>query len=292
MGVLDKLQSMLQSKKVNVNQRFDLLKEAVSGTMSNFYMARDRTTDEIVGLKVGDKEKVEMFEGRFRGLKKPPEGEIAMKLNHPLVVKTMEHGTTTTNVPYLVMEFLKGAGLHMLLHNRDSVLDGKRLSLIRDMAEALHFVHASGYIHRDVCPRNFICSQEADSIKLIDFGLTLPATKDFMQPGNRTGTPLYMAPEVVRRRWTDKRVDIFAFGVTAYHLCTFDLPWPVAETSGMAALAHDTAPPTDIFQLRPQLNKTLGTAIMRCLGAKPEERPESLESFLRDIRSVKSEDEA
>ena len=67
------------------------------------------------------------------------------------------------------------------------------------------------------------------SLKLIDFGLTLPAEKEFMLPGNRTGTPNYMAPEVVRRKPTDQRLDIFAYGVSMYELFAFDLPWQRGE---------------------------------------------------------------
>ena len=78
---------------------------------------------------------------------------------------------------------------------------------------------------RDVCPPNYVVAPDAQSLKLIDFGLTLPATPQFMQPGNRTGKPNYMAPEIVKRQSTDVRVDVFAFGVTAYELCTFELPW-------------------------------------------------------------------
>ena len=67
-----------------------------------------------------------------------------------------------------------------------------------------------------------------------------------MQPGNRTGTPNYMAPELVRRRPTDQRLDVFAFGVTAYEFCTFELPW-LRGTTGMAAMtprpAADRHPP-------------------------------------------------
>ena len=110
------------------------------------------------------------------------------------------------------------------------------------MAEAIEAVHKAGFIHRDVCPRNFIHNAEDDSVKMIDFGLTVPATKEFLQPGNRTGTPLYMAPEVVRRRPTDQRLDIFAFGVTAYQLLTFTFPWPVNDTTGVGAMSHDHQP--------------------------------------------------
>ena len=93
-------------------------------------------------------------------------------------------------------------------------------------------MHRAGYIHRDICPRNFVVDKNCESLKLIDFGLTVPATPPFMQPGNRTGTANYMAPEVVRRRPTSQKLDIFSFGVTAYELCAFELPWPRGAGTG------------------------------------------------------------
>jgi serine/threonine-protein kinase len=293
MGLLDKFKTILgsKSKRVDIEARFEILRQAVSGTMSSFRKARDRETDRIVGLKVLDPEKTELFEQRFRALGKPPEGEIAMTIKHPRVVETFEHGLTTKGEQYIIMEFLEGAGLQQLILHRDPILNGRRVLLIRQMAEAIDAVHRAGYIHRDICPRNFICSPEVDSLKLIDFGLTLPARREFMQPGNRTGTPLYMAPEVVRRRWTDHRVDVFAFGVTAYHLCALDLPWPVRETTGMAALAHDTQQPNDIFEYCPTLERRLGKLIMQCMEPRPEKRPESVEQIVRTLRTIYQDEE-
>ncbi len=69
-------------------------------------------------------------------------------------------------------------------------------------------------------------TKDLNSVKLIDFGLTLPAKPEFMQPGNRVGTPNYMSPEIVRRKKTDLRVDVFSFGVSMYELCAFELPFP------------------------------------------------------------------
>jgi serine/threonine-protein kinase len=162
--------------------------------------------------------------------------------------------------------------------------------MIRQMAEALEYVHGQGYIHRDICPRNFIASQDLSKVKLIDFGLTVPATEKFMGEGNRTGTPNYMAPEIVRRKPTDQRVDIFAFGVTAYQLLTFELPWPTEDTTGKAAMAHDIKAPVPITDLRPKLTPQLAEAIMNCLSRDPAGRPQSMALFLRAIRQVHKEE--
>lgn len=301
MGIFDKLQAALQgsgasrrkNKPVAIESRFDLVREDRSGTMSTFFMARDREHDNrIVGLKLADMEKVEHFESRFKGIKKPSEGEIGMQMNHPLIVKTYEYGISTKKQQFIVMEYVKGPGLHMLLNNRDALLEGNRLRLIREMAEAVEYVHRSRFIHRDVCPRNFIYDEEAQCVKLIDFGLTLPAREEFMQPGNRTGNPLYMAPEVIRRRKTDQRLDIFALGVSAYQLCTHELPWPVLETSGQAAMVHDTQEPKDPLVYRPTLNRSLAKAIMKCIEPDPKDRPQDVAQFLSMISRVEHEDQA
>jgi serine/threonine protein kinase len=288
-GIGQFFKSIVEGGKIDVASRYEILREAVSGTMSDFHMARDRKTGDIVGLKVLDKAKTDALEARFKGLKKPTEGEIATSFNHPRIVKTFSHGITTNNEQYLVMEYLDGPGLNSLLIGRSKLLDGNRLTLARQAAEAIEAVHAAGYIHRDVCPRNFVCSKDATSLKLIDFGLTLPATKEFMQPGNRTGTPNYMSPEVVRRKQTDQRLDIFAFGVSMYELFAFDLPWQRGDT-GQAAMTHGMSDPPPLRKYYPKINPTLEAAIHKCMEADPEKRFSNISQFLKAISRLKHED--
>jgi serine/threonine-protein kinase len=292
MALLDKIQALFSGgEKTDIAMRFELLSEGFVGTMSRFYKARDRHHDRIVGLKLCDPEKTALFESRFAGLKKPPEGEIAVRLKHPRIVETYEYGVSGKGQAFTVMEFLPGPGLQQLVRQRDERMAGKRLNLIRQMAEAVYAVHQAGYIHRDICPRNFICTQELDSLKLIDFGLTLPDEPAFRQPGNRTGTPMYMAPEIVRRRATDRRVDIFAFGVTAYELLAFELPWPMAEATGKGALSHDTEPPVPLLEAAPWVNRILAEAITDCMAANRDQRPESLDLLLKRIQRLTDERE-
>ena len=275
--------------KVDVASRYEILREAVSGTMSNFNMARDRETGRIVGLKVLDKAKTDALEARFKGLKKPTEGEIASTFKHPRIVETYYYGMTTNDEQFVVMEFLDGPGLNSLLIARSKLLDGNRLTLARQAAEALEAVHEAGFIHRDICPRNFVCSKDASSLKLIDFGLTLPAEKEFMLPGNRTGTPNYMAPEVVRRKQTDQRLDIFAYGVSMYELFAFELPWLRGDT-GQAAMTHGQSAPPPLRKFYPKINPTLEAAIHKCMESEPENRFPSITQYLKAIARLKHED--
>ncbi|MGO8752213.1 MAG: serine/threonine protein kinase [Thermoguttaceae bacterium] len=292
MGLLNRLKSVLtpsSGKRLDVKMRYDLLREAISGSMSKFYMARNRATNEVVGLKILDLQKTAAFEGRFRGCKKPSEGEIASQFEHPYIVETLEYGLTTEGNKYIVMEYLGGGGVNSLLIARDERLNGNRVRMIRQVAEALAVVHTAGFIHRDVCPRNLLLTADGQICKLTDFGLTVPASGPFLAPGNRTGTPDYMAPELVRRYPTDIRLDVFAFGVTAFEICTNELPWP-RGTTGMAAMTHHQ-PPVDIRRFRPQIHPQLAEAIHSCVEPDVKKRCPAMKNFLQAIRGIEHEDQ-
>ncbi|WP_442510197.1 serine/threonine protein kinase [Novipirellula sp. SH528] len=299
MGLFDSLKAKFNftggvakaNARINVELRFDRVRTSATGTMSNFFVANDREHKRTVGVKLLDIEKMEQFEARFKGLKKPSEGEIALGMKHPNVAETYEAGLTSKGQPILVMEFVEGPSLqHVIVNRQEANVKGKRMTLIRQMAEAIRYVHSRGYIHRDICPRNFICFPDFSGLKLIDFGLTVPATRHFMAPGNRTGTPLYMSPEIVRRRSTDYRVDIFSFGVTCYCLCCFEHPWQGDVVNGKAALHHDTSPPKDLLERCPEVEPRLARAIMGALQPNVEKRTASMEQFLQAIKSLEGID--
>lgn len=289
MSLFSQFKTMLGGNKVDVRARYELLREITSGTMSTFYKARDRETGRLVGLKVLDPKKTAEFEARFKGLEKPGEGEILAKLDHPRIVKLLDHGVTTHGERFVAMEFLEGFGVDLLLSRRSPLLEGRRVQIIRQAAEGLLAVHQAGFIHRDVCPRNFMVDEQGDHLKLIDFGLTVPATPPFMQPGNRTGNPNYMAPELVKRRPTDQRLDVFAFGVSAYEICCGQLPWERGDT-GLVAMKHAEHPPAEIERHRPQINRKLSALIARCIEREPEKRFADMKQVLKALGEVTSED--
>ncbi|EMI54132.1 serine/threonine protein kinase [Rhodopirellula sallentina] len=300
MSFLDSLRGMFSSsgptlKKIDVDSRFARSRTAATGTMSNFFVAYDIERKEDVGVKILDPEKFELFEARFKGLNKPMEGEIALQMNHDLIVKTYEHGVTSKGERIIVMEYIRGPSMQdIIVRKRLELIDGMQMQLMREMAEALTYVHRSGFIHRDVCPRNFICTLPTEDqkvvsgVKLIDFGLTVPATPPFMAPGNRTGTPLYMSPEIVRRRSTDSRVDVFSLGVTFYCLLTFSHPWQGEVVTGRAALQHDTTEPTDLLERCDRIDPRLARVIMKMIQPNVDNRLKSIDEFLNLTHKVEN----
>jgi len=274
-------------RRVDLWKRFEKLRESGSGTMSSFFKVRDRQDGGIKGLKVIDREKAAPIEGRYKGLGKPSEGEIGLQINGPNIVTTLEWGESTTGEPFVLQEFVEGTLLHNLVSvkGKTPLPPPQRLDLVRQAAKAVAVVHKAGFVHRDICPRNFILREDGRLV-LFDFGLTVPDKPVFLQPGNRIGTPNYMAPEVVRRRQSDRRIDVFSLGVTAYEICTLASPWPRGRT-GNVALTHDT-PPTPIAEHWPEIHPDLAAGIMGCLAADPTQRPDGMERFLASILKARA----
>jgi len=271
-------------KIVNVSKRFELLGRTGQGSMSKVWRARDRELGRTVCLKLLDRAKTAKFEARFPGLRRPPEGEICMSLRHKNVVQTFEYGITTDKEPYLVMELIDGMGLNFLIETRSPHIQGKQLDLMVQAAEGLEYIHKQGYIHRDICPRNMMVTSDG-ILKYIDFGLAIPFTPEFCRPGNRTGTPDYLAPEVIKRVTTDHRVDLFALGVTAFELFTGGLPWEKAE-SMQTLLSHMNSPGKDPREFRANLDQRTVAVLVKATEREPKKRFQSAAEFRDALKTL------
>jgi serine/threonine protein kinase len=267
-GFLSNLFGKKEKRKiVDPVKRWDLQNRTGQGSMSKVWRAFDRDLGRQVAVKLLDKAKTAKFEEKFKlmGLKKPSEGEVCVGLRHENIVKTFEHGVTTTGEPYLVMEWLDGLGMNFLIDAKNKQLDGNRVNFLCQLCDALQFLHDSKYLHRDLCPRNVMVTQHG-VVKLIDFGLTIPYTPEFCQPGNRTGTVDYLAPEVIKRSTTDHRVDMFALGVTAYELFTNFMPWEKSLNSEETLRRRMNTPPRQVKQLKPDIEDDLAALLMKAIS--------------------------
>lgn len=269
--------------KVSDVKRWDLRGRTGQGSMSKVFQAYDKDLGRTVCLKLLDKEKTRKFEERFKvmGLKKPSEGEVCVGLTHANCVKTYEHGVTTQGEPYLVMEWIEGRGLNFLVETKNAQLDGNRVNYVCQLCDAIQYLHAQQYLHRDLCPRNTMVDAEG-VVKLIDFGLTIPYTPQFCQPGNRTGTVDYLAPEIIKRMTTDHRVDLFALGVTAFEVFTGELPWERLPSSEETLRRRLNTAPRNAKDLRPGLDDATVRVLMKAIEKDRNLRYKSAVEF-RDV---------
>lgn len=273
MGLFDSLKSIFGGKdeRLDINERFTLMGKSGQGSMSKVWHAQDKKLGRDVCLKILDKQKTDEFEARFKGLNRPTEGEIAVLFRHKNLVQTYEHGLTKDDEPYLVMEWVEGIGLNFILEAKGKQLDGKRVSYAAQLADGIQYMHDAGYLHRDVCPRNVIIGKKGE-VKWIDFGLALPYKPEFCKPGNRTGTLDYLAPEIIARKATDHRVDVFALGVLVYEMFTGGLPWEVKTKSPEVLMKARAQPGRNPRELRPDLDDATVKLLTKAVEREPAKR--------------------
>ncbi len=275
--------------RVNVAKRFDLLNRTGQGSMSKVWRARDMKTGMYVCVKILDKIKTERFEARFPKMNRPSEGAVLGTLRHRNIVKTYEHGLTTDGEQYIIMELIDGMGLNFLIVTGSAALTGHRVDYLSQIADALEYLHGQRFLHRDICPRNVMVTKDG-IVKLIDFGLAIPYTPAFCQPGNRTGTPDYLAPELIARKRTDHRVDLFALGVTAYEAFTNHLPWEKARGSMEVLRKHMGMPGRDPRETRPDLDDATAKLLIKAIERDPDGRFQTAVEFREALRSLPKQD--
>jgi len=288
-GVLAKLKKLFGSGKkrsnlprIDVKKRFGELVPTGQGSMSKVFKTRDM--GRMMCLKILDKVKTAKFEARFIGLDRPIEGAVCATIKHKNIVQTYEYGLTTQGEEYILFELIEGLGLNYMIENRKLGSDKLKIDLLVQAADGIEFIHKQGYLHRDICPRNMMVSNEG-VLKIIDFGLAIPYKPDFCRPGNRTGTPDYMAPELIKRQRTDHRVDMFALGVTAYEVFTNTFPWERSQ-SIQTLQDHVNLVGRDPRDWRKDLPAPVAEFLMKAIQREPSQRWQTPGEFREALKAL------
>jgi serine/threonine protein kinase len=272
-----------KARRVNIEKRFSIIAETGAGSMSHVYKAYDNQAGRTVCLKVQDAEKSAAAVSRASLTGRISEGEVGLQIKHPNVVRTFEHGDTTKGAHYVLMEYIEGVSLTYVRQSRILTL-AQKVEFLAQAADGLAALHAAGFIHHDVGPKNYMVDRE-DNVKLIDFGLSVPNIPAFQRGGNRTGTLQYMAPEVIRREPKSERIDIFSFGVMMFEMFTNKFPYDA--TDPMAQMTQRiNGEPTDIDRVAPNLPENLKAIIRKTLTKAPENRWPSMSSLAKTLHEL------
>jgi serine/threonine-protein kinase len=228
------------------------------GAFGEVYRARDTRLDRIVALKVLADGAPSSADEVVR------EARLMARVRHPHVVTVYGADRIDGRIG-IWMEYLRGETLSRLLEHRAS-LDPREAALIGiDLCRALSAVHSAGIAHRDIKLAN-VMRAEGGRIVLMDFGLGREVQRGNRSDGHRlSGTPLFMAPEVLFGTANDSRSDIYSLGVVLFALVTGSFPVEAASFESLVA-RHRRGEARRARDLRPDLAEGFSHVLDRALS--------------------------
>ncbi len=269
--------------------RFAIRTRLGGGGMGEVYLAEDTALKRPVALKRLAPRLRTDAQFRHRFLR---EAERASALSHQNIAGIHdvldEHGEM-----FLVMEYVEGETLRKRMRGGMPVREFLPIAL--QCAEALAAAHEAGVVHCDIKPEN-IMLRPSGQVKILDFGVAkrtvaegktaAAQTVSVTAPHGLSGTPGYMAPEVLREQTSDARCDLFSLGVVFYEMLAGRPPFRAetfVETAQRILYDH----PPALTDARPELPGELNRIVHKLLAKEPEERYATARDLLADLRALR-----
>lgn len=248
------------------------------GGMGVVYLAQQMSLDREVALKV-----------RLAPLDSNPtfvqrvlqEARAGARVTHRNVVTVFDVGRTRSLV-YIAMEHLSGGDAEQLVRRLGQLPVRLGLRLVRDCLRGLAAIHGQGLIHRDVKPSNLFLTPTGDA-KLGDLGIAavMEGASVVASERNLVGTPVFMPPEqCVKGAKLDVRTDLYASGVTLYHLLTGRLPYRAGKAEDVARVVRESPLP-DPRRERPELPGPVADLVRTLMAREPAARPATADIALQ-----------
>jgi non-specific serine/threonine protein kinase/serine/threonine-protein kinase len=277
-GVIAALDEMARAQPVVIGSRvgpYRIERELGRGGMGGVYLGErvDGEFDHRVAIKfVGNVASPGIME-RFR-----QERRILATLDHPNVARLLDGGTSSSGVPYVVMEYVDGAPIDEYCSREQLSVRGK-LELFRAVCGAVHHAHRRLIVHRDIKASNILVTP-AGAPKLLDFGIA-----KIVEPQDATAvtalralTPESASPEQVRGEPITIAADVYALGVLLYRLLTGRSPYGDVRNDHelMRAICERLPDP-------PRIDRDLDLIVLAALRKEPDRRYGSVDHLSADL---------
>lgn len=261
--------------------RYEVHRTLARGGMADVYLARDRSLDRPVAVKVLFNEFATdpSFVERFRR-----EAQSAAGLAHPNIVAVYDWGAEDGTY-FIVMEYVDGQSLADLLRASGPLHPRRAAELAFEVAGALGFAHSRGVIHRDVKPGNVLVSSNGVA-KVTDFGIARAVSspsEELTQAGSVMGTATYFSPEQAQGFSVDARSDLYSLGVVLYEMLCGRPPF-TGDSPVAIAYKHVQERPAPPSQFVSDLPPGLEAVVMRLLAKNPDNRYRSADDLRADLR--------
>lgn len=266
--------------------RYQIDAELGRGAMGVVYRGRDPRIDRTVAIKTVSLSGLEPSAEQEYRERFVVEARAAGGLSHPGIVTIFDVGEPDAETPYLVMEYVEGQTLDKVLgEDNKQVPLNTSLRIAQELAEALHYAHEQGVVHRDVKPANILVTIDGHA-KIADFGIAKLNQAQLTMPGQVLGSPAYMAPEQLSEEAVDGRSDLFSVGVILYSMLTGHRPFQgnSATTVCFKLVNHG---PLAVTAFNSQLPLELDLIVSRAIAKDPDQRYQTGMELANDIRELR-----
>ncbi len=266
------------------------------GGMGEVYLARDERLGRKAALKLlpdnltADETQLSRFKNEARS---------ASALNHPNILTVYEIGAEG-NRQFIATEFIEGVTLRASIA-RGRINPHTALDIAVQVASALAAAHEAGVVHRDIKPENIMLRPDG-YVKVLDFGIAKLTEQRLAShdPTDETtaalqtrqglvlGTARYMSPEQARGQKVDARSDIWSMGVVLYEMVGGNPPFRGETPSDCIASILTTEPPP-LSGVLPDVPPKLESILQKALRKNSDERYQTINEMLADLRALKGE---
>ena len=243
--------------------RFEVIKELGRGAQGVVYLARDPRLDRQVAIKTLRTSSVAQSDSLLR------EARTVSNLQHPNIIPLYDLGSDDGS-PYLVYAYIDGETVAQVLKRSGPFSTASAARIVADVLNALAGAHSQGIMHLDIKPANVMISSDGQHL-VMDFGIARTISQLPDESGDITGTPQYMAPEIISAKGAEFRSDIFSAGMMLYEMVTGA---PVVEGGNTFQILNRNANEKAVAPSTRNIkvDEKLDWIVMKSIAKKPEER--------------------
>jgi len=261
----------------HILQGYEIVEKIKEGSIGTVWKAVDKKGQAFALKQLSPKNT--SHPDKVRQFKK--EATISAKLEHKNIIRVIEY-LDVRPLPAFAMDFFDSENLKYAMWHLPERVFKFEFRILRQVAEALDFIHSQGVIHKDVKPENVLINARSE-VRLIDFSLAQSKMDRLLQFGRRVeGTPLYMAPEQIQGLKCDARSDIYSFGVMMYELLTKRPPFLSTTEEGILE-KHVKEVPRPMQEHVKTISSELDAIVLKMLAKRREERFQEMTSVIVEL---------